>query len=57
MRKGNFRFSVIAIGLALMLAGPLAEYAAAQSAQTVGPPAATQVPQPTDNSVNWPGAG
>jgi hypothetical protein len=56
MRKGNFRFAVIAIGLALMLAGPLAEYAAAQS-QTVGPPAATQVPQPTDNSVNWPGAG
>lgn len=57
MRKGNFRFSVIAIGLAVMLAGPLAEYAAAQSAPTVGPPAATQVPQPADNSVNWPGAG
>ena len=59
MRKGNFRFAVIAIGLALMLAmrGPLAEYAAAQSAQTVGPPAATQVPQPADNNVNWPGAG
>src|SRR5271156_337837 len=58
MRKGNFRFGVIAIGLAVMLAGPLAEYAAAQSAQTVGPPAAsTQVPQPPDNSVNWPGAG
>ena len=60
MRKGNFRFAVIAIGLAAMLAmpaGPLAEYAAAQSAQTVGPPAATQVPQPTDNNVNWPGAG
>src|SRR5271156_6468136 len=58
MRKGNFRFGVIAIGLAVMLAGPLAEYAAAQSAQTVGPPAAsTQVPQPADNSVNWPGAG
>jgi len=58
MRKGNFRFAVIAIGLAVMFAGPLAEYAAAQSAQTVGPPAAaTQVPQPQDNSVNWPGAG
>jgi hypothetical protein len=58
MRKGNLRFAVIAIGLAGMLAGPLAEYAAAQSGQTVGPPAAgTQVPQPTDNSVNWPGAG
>ena len=61
MRKGNFRFAVIAIGLAVMLAmpaGPLAEYAAAQSAQTVGPPAATtQVPQPADNNVNWPGAG
>jgi hypothetical protein len=60
MRKGNFRFAVIAIGLAVMLAmpaGPLAEYAAAQSAQQVGPPATTQVPQPTDNNVNWPGAG
>jgi hypothetical protein len=60
MRKGNFRFAVIAIGLAVILAvpaGPLAEYAAAQSAQPVGPPAATQVPQPTDNNVNWPGAG
>jgi len=40
-----------------MPAGPLAEYAAAQSAQTVGPSAATQVPQPADNNVNWPGAG
>jgi hypothetical protein len=58
MSKGNFRFAVIAIGLAVMVAGPLAEYAAAQTGQTVGPPAAgTQVPQPTDNSVNWPGAG
>jgi hypothetical protein len=58
MRKGNFRFAVIAIGLAVMLAGPLAEYAAAQSAQQVGAPAATtQVPQPADNNVNWPGAG
>jgi hypothetical protein len=60
MRKRNFRFAVIAIGLAVMLAmpaGPLAEYAAAQSAQQVGPPASTQVPQPADNNVNWPGAG
>jgi hypothetical protein len=61
MRKGNFRFAVIAIGLAVMIAmpaGPLVEYAAAQSSQTVGPPAAgTQVPQPADNNVNWPGAG
>src|SRR5580700_10167422 len=60
MRKGNFRFAVIAIGLAVMLAmpaGPLAEYAAAQTAQTVGAPATTQVPQPADNNVNWPGAG
>jgi hypothetical protein len=49
---------VIAVALSVMLAGPLAEYAAAQTGQTVGPPAAgTQVPQPTDNSVNWPGAG
>ena len=60
MRKGNFRIAVIAIGVAVMLAmpaGPLAEYAAAQSSQTVGPPATTQVPQPADNNVNWPGAG
>ena len=59
MRKGNFRFAVTAIGLAVMIAmpaGPLVEYAAAQSAQ-VGPPATTQVPQPADNNVNWPGAG
>jgi hypothetical protein len=54
MKKGSFRFAVIAIGLALMLAmpaGPLAGYAAAQTQP------ATQVPQPADNSVNWPGAG
>ena len=60
MRKGNFRFAVIAIGLAVMIAmpaGPLVEYAAAQSAQTVGQPGTTQVPQPADNNVNWPGAG
>src|SRR6202795_3451261 len=60
MRKGNFRFAVIAIGLAVMIAmpaGPLAEYAAAQTAPTVGPPVSTQVPQPADNNVNWPGAG
>ena len=57
MRKGNFRFAVIALALSVMIAGPLAEFAAAQSAQPVGAPAATQVPQPTDNSVNWPGAG
>jgi hypothetical protein len=56
MKKGNFRFAVIAIGLAGMLAMP-AEYAAAQSAATVGPSATTQVPQPVDNNVNWPGAG
>ena len=58
MRKGNLRIAASAIALSVMLAGPLAEYAAAQSAQPVGPPAAsTQVPQPADNSVNWPGAG
>jgi hypothetical protein len=57
MRKGNFRFAVIAVALSVMLAGPLAEFAAAQSAQPVGAPGATQVPQPADNNVNWPGAG
>ena len=60
MRQGNFRFGLIAIGLAVMLAmpaGPLSQYAAAQSAQPVGAPGGTQIPQPPDNSVNWPGAG
>jgi hypothetical protein len=58
MKKGSFRFAMIAVGLAVMLAmpaGPMAEYAAAQT-----PPASasqTQVPQPPDNNVNWPGAG
>jgi hypothetical protein len=55
MKKGSFKFAMVAIGLAVMLAmpsGPLAEYAAAQTQ-----PATTQVPQPQDNSVNWPGAG
>ena len=59
MRKGNFRFGVSAIGLAVMLAmaaGPLAEYAAAQT-QPVGSAGQSQIPQPPDNSVNWPGAG
>ncbi len=64
MRKGSFRFAVIAIALSAMLAGPLAEYAAAQaqpaqmqSSQPVGAAGQTQIPQPADNSVNWPGAG
>jgi hypothetical protein len=55
MKKGSFKFAMVAIGLAVMLAmpsGPLAEYAAAQTQ-----PATTQVPQPQDNNVNWPGAG
>lgn len=58
MRKGSFRFAVIALGWSLMLAmtaGPLAEYAAAQT-QQVGAAGQTQIPQPQDNSVNWPGA-
>jgi hypothetical protein len=59
MRKGNFRFVVSAIGLAVMLAmaaGPLAEYAAAQT-PAVGSAGQSQIPQPPDNNVNWPGAG
>src|SRR5580658_11022755 len=51
MRKRSFRFAMIAVGLGVMLAMP-AEYAAAQSQ-----PPTTQVPQPPDNNVNWPGAG
>jgi len=59
MRKGNFRFAVIALGFSVMLAmpaGPLAEYAAAQT-QPAGAPAPVQVPQPQEGGVNWPGAG
>jgi hypothetical protein len=57
MRKATFRITASAIGLAMMLA-MTAPYAAAQSAQPVGPPvASTQIPQPQDNNVNWPGAG
>jgi hypothetical protein len=50
---------MIAVALSVMLAmaaGPLAEYAAAQT-QPAGATTPTQVPQPQDNSVNWPGAG
>ena len=56
MEKRNFRIAAIAVGLSVMLAGPLAEYAAAQT-QPVGAAGQTQIPQPPDNSVNWPGAG
>jgi len=58
MRRKTFRFAVVAMGLSVMLAmpaGPLAEYAAAQSQPAAGAP--TQVPQPNANAVNWPGAG
>jgi hypothetical protein len=64
MRKGSFRFAVVTIALSAMIAGPLAEYASAQtqpvqtqSSQPVGAAGQTQIPQPADNSVNWPGAG
>jgi hypothetical protein len=59
MRKARFRFTVVALGLSVMLAmpaGPLAEYAAAQ-AQPAAAETPVQVPQPPDNNVNWPGAG
>src|SRR5258708_26289063 len=56
MKKGNFKFAVIMVALAVMLAGPLAEYASAQTQQP-GAATQTQVPQPQDNNVNWPGAG
>jgi hypothetical protein len=55
MRKGNFKFAVIMVALAVMLSGPLAEYASAQTQP--GAASQTQVPQPQDNNVNWPGAG
>src|SRR5271170_2500828 len=61
MRKTGFRFARVAVTAAalsvMMLAMP-AEYAAAQSSPAVGPAApGTQIPQPQDNNVNWPGAG
>lgn len=56
MSKANLRFATIALAMAVMLAGPLAEYAAAQS-QPASAATQTQVPQPPDNSVNWSGAG
>ena len=56
MRKGSFKFAVAVLGLSVMLAGQLAEYAAAQT-QPAGAATQTQVPQPQDNNVNWPGAG
>src|SRR5271156_5574712 len=61
MRKTTFRFARVAVTAAalsvMMLAMP-AEYAAAQSSPAVGPSApGTQIPQPQDNNVNWPGAG
>jgi len=56
MKKGIFRLAIVTVALSVMLAGPLAEYAAAQT-QPVGAAGQTQIPQPQDNSVNWPGAG
>ncbi len=59
MRKKSFRFAVVAVAIvgdARDAAGPLAEYAAAQT-QPAGAATQTQVPQPQDNSVNWSGAG
>src|SRR5271155_5231211 len=61
MRKTSFRFARVAVtaaALSVMTLAMPAEYAAAQSAPAVGPSApGTQIPQPQDNNVNWPGAG
>lgn len=59
MKKGSFRLTTIALVLSLLMAipaGPLAEYAAAQT-QPAAAATQTQVPQPPDNNVNWSGAG
>jgi len=61
MRKGNFGFAFVVFTMALSLilataAGPLAGYAAAQT-QPAGAATPTQVPQPDEGGVNWPGAG
>ena len=59
MRQGNFRFGLIAIGLAVMLAmRPSALAIRRGPIRAAGwRPGGTQIPQPPDNSVNWPGAG
>ena len=59
MKKRSSRLITIAVALSLLMAipaGPLAEYAAAQT-QPAAAATQTQVPQPQDNSVNWSGAG
>jgi hypothetical protein len=59
MKNRSLKLATVAIGLAVILAmpaGPLTEYASAQT-QPAGAATPTQVPQPQDNSVNWPGAG
>lgn len=56
MRKGSLTFATLALAIAVMMAGPFAELAAAQS-QPAAAATQTQVPQPQDNSVNWGGAG
>jgi hypothetical protein len=52
MRKGSLTFATLALATAVMLA----QFAAAQTQPAAGA-SPTQVPQPQDNSVNWPGAG
>ena len=59
MKKRSSRLTTIALALSLLMAlpaGPLAEYAAAQT-QPGAAATQTQVPQPQDNNVNWSGAG
>src|SRR5215472_1647223 len=59
MKRRSSRLTTIALVLSLLMAipaGPLVEYAAAQTQPAAGA-AQTQVPQPADNNVNWSGAG
>ena len=59
MRKGNFRFAVIAIGLAVMLAMPAvrSRNTPRRNRANRGATGDDAGPAAADNNVNWPGAG
>lgn len=56
MAKATLRTAIFALVLAVATA-PLAHEALAQTAQPAASASATQVPQPQEGGVNWPGVG
>lgn len=50
------RVAILVLAATLLALAPISQ-ALAQSAAPQAAPSATQVPQPDQNSVNWPGAG